>query len=202
MITVGLTGGIGSGKSTVAAFFEDLGVPVYHSDARAKILMETDPRLRDGLIGLLGPETYREGQLDRAWVASRIFKDKALLEAVNALVHPAVRQDFLHWSEDQDSPYVLQEAAILFENGGYQNMDRMILVTAPETERLKRVVARDGAAEAAVRSRMKHQWPDARKRALADFEIRNDSLPHTRQQVGEIHRELLELSGSAGLSEC
>lgn len=200
MIRVGLTGGIGSGKSTVAAFFEDLGIPVYVADLQAKYLMENDAQLRDQITALLGASAYKDGQLNRGYVAEQVFGNAELLQDLNSLVHPAVRRDFQRWASLQKAPYVVQEAAILFENGGYQNFDKMILVTAPEGERLRRVMARDKASEADVRARMDHQWPDDRKRPLADFEIRNDTLPHVLQQVEEVHGELLELSGSMGVS--
>ncbi|WP_088341335.1 dephospho-CoA kinase [Robiginitalea sediminis] len=202
MMRVGLTGGIGSGKSTVAAFFEDLGIPVYNSDAKAKALMAEDKTLQKEIIGLLGEEAFTEGLPNREYIASQVFPDPERLGALNALVHPAVRKDFDRWAGEQQTPYVIQEAAILFETGGYRNMDHTILVTAPEQERIRRVMQRDGAAEAAVRVRMERQWDDARKAALADFVVHNLTLPHTRQQVEQLHRQLLKLSYSAGPGDC
>ncbi len=192
MMRVGLTGGIGSGKSTVAGFFSDLGIPVYNSDARARELMEAQPGLRRGIRELLGPSAYTEAGLDRAYVASRVFSDEALLGKLNALVHPAVRKDFELWSQRQQAPYVLQEAAILIENGNYRELDRMILVTAPEEERIRRVVERDKTSETSVRERMRSQWEDADKIPHADYVISNISLEETRDAVERIHRELLE----------
>lgn len=195
MIRVGLTGGIGSGKSTVADFFRALGVPVYDSDLRAKALMEQHGPLVQGIRQLLGPESFKGGHLDRPFIASRVFEAPELLRQLNALVHPVVREDFLAWSRGQKAPYVVQEAAILFENGGHRHLDRMILVTAPVEERIRRVMARDSVPREAVISRMKHQWPDADKIPLADFVIRNTDLETTRREVGCIHRELLEITG-------
>ncbi len=193
---IGLTGGIGSGKSTVARFFEALGVPVYHADPRARDLMEQQPDLIHGIRNLLGPQAYATERLDRAYIASRVFADPELLQQLNSLVHPAVRNDFQQWVAAQESPYVIQEAAILFENGGYQNFDRMILVTAPQEERIQRVISRDGSSRDAVLKRMENQWPDERKVPLADYVIFNVELEETAGRVSAIHRELLDLSAS------
>lgn len=200
MIRAGLTGGIGSGKSTVAGFFRELGVPVYNSDLRARELMEEEPDLRRRIVDLLGGEAYADGSLNRAWIASRVFGNPELLEALNALVHPAVAGDFASWSAGQEAPYVLQEAAILIENGGHRKLDKIILVTAPEEERIRRVVARDDTTESRVRSRMDAQWGDSRKIPLADYVIENVDLEATRRAVLRIHRELLDIPGSAGAS--
>jgi dephospho-CoA kinase len=202
MIQVGLTGGIGSGKSTVASFFRKLGIPVYDSDARAKELMKNDPDLRKAITGLLGEQAYQYGNLDRKWIASRVFSDPELLTALNALVHPAVRRDFGQWSTAQQGPYVVQEAAVLMENGGYRELDFNILVTAPETMRISRVVKRDQVTEIQVRERMRNQWTDADKIPLADFVIENTNLENTRRQVELIHRKLLQLSGTGRESFC
>lgn len=202
MIQVGLTGGIGSGKSTVASFFREMGIPVYNSDVRAKELMISDVELRNGIIGLLGDEAYKKGGLDRKWIASRVFSDPQLLEALNTLVHPVVRKDFEKWSAEQQAPYVVQEAAILMENGGYRHLDQTILVTAPETIRINRVVNRDQVSTAQVRERLRNQWDDSRKIPLADFIIENINLENTRHQVELIHRKLLQLSGTEPESFC
>jgi dephospho-CoA kinase len=195
MIRVGLTGGIGSGKSTVAGYFRQLGVPVYDSDLRARELMEGDPGLRKGIRELLGPQAYRNGALNRPFIADRVFGDRELLGRLNALVHPAVRADFLRWAARQSFPYVVQEAAVLFENGAYRDFDRMILVTAPAEERIQRVMARDAVSAGQVRSRMENQWDAARKIPLADFVIENTDLEETRRQVGQIHLKIMQLSG-------
>ncbi len=194
-MTVGLTGGIGSGKTTVSGYFGELGVPVYNSDSRARELMEEDRALRRSILELLGPRAYTGAALNRAFIASRVFGDKALLEQLNGLVHPVVRKDFHAWRATQRAPYVLQEAAILFENGAYRNFDRMILVTAPREARIRRVMKRDDTSRESVLARMKNQWETSRKIPLADYVIENDDLENTRLQVGRIHRELLHLSG-------
>ncbi len=195
MMRVGLTGGIGSGKSTVAGFFKELGVPVYNSDSRARELMEDNDQLRQAISELLGPEAYLGSALNRRYIASRVFKDKALLGRLNELVHPVVRKDFLAWAEAQEAPYILQEAAILFENGAYRAFDAMILVTAPEETRIQRVMERDSVTRESVRERMKNQWETFRKIPLSDYVIENTDLENTRRQVGRIHSKLLQLSG-------
>ena len=183
MIQVGLTGGIGSGKTTVAGYFRGLGVPVYNSDQRARELMEADDSLRLAISRLLGAEAYGDAGLNSGYIASRVFKDKALLEQLNQLVHPVVRKDFLVWVGQQNTPYVLQEAAILFENGAYKGFDRMILVTAPREIRIRRVMERDSVPRESVVARMKNQWETSRKVPLANYVIENTDLEETRLQV-------------------
>ncbi len=202
MICVGLTGGIGSGKSTVASYFRALGIPVYDSDSRAKELMQNDPKLREEITQLMGEKAYNIQGLDRRWVATRVFSNPDLLKALNDLVHPAVRRDFDQWSALQQAPYVLQEAAILMENGAYRHLDHIILVITPEKMRIARVIKRDQITEAQVQERIRNQWTDAEKIPLADFVIENTDLEHTREQVGVIHRKLLELSGTPPESFC
>lgn len=192
MKLVGLTGGIGSGKTTVARMFAELGVPVYNSDMEAKRLMNRSEELRVSIMDLLGEAAYKDGVLDRTYVAARVFKDKGLLQKMNAIVHPAVRRDFREWASRQSAPYVLQEAAILFENGRDEAFDRMILVTAPKKIRTRRIKERDGLSESAIEERMKHQWPEKKKKALAHYVIDNKDLEDTRAQVLKIHERLLK----------
>lgn len=199
---VGLTGGIGSGKSTVAGYFRDLGIPVYDSDTRARELMENLPSLRRDIEALLGPGAYLEHRLNRPYIAQRVFNDPKLLASLNALVHPAVRHDFLAWTARQQAPYVLQEAAVLFENEGYKQLDHTILVTAPEPVRLRRVMKRDGVTREAVQARIKNQWDDARKVPLADFVIENTRREKARSQARGVHRKLLKLSASGLSPDC
>ena len=192
MKIVGLTGGIGSGKTTVAGMFRDLGVPVYNSDTRAKELMSTSPELREKIVGLLGEDAYVKGELNRALIAEQVFMNKELLSALNAIVHPAVREDFTSWASAQQASYVIQEAAILFENGAYTGFDSMILVTAPRKIRLERIMQRDSTSESDVLARMSHQWADEKKVPLAQFVIENIELENTRSAVGKIHKKLSE----------
>lgn len=192
MMILGLTGGIGSGKTTVARFFEALGVAVYYADDRAKRLMVQDQDLVASIKSLLGQEAYTtDGRLNRAFIASKVFADAELLQQLNQLVHPAVGRDFSKWAQEQEGSYVLKEAAILFENGSYQQADKNILVTAPLETRLERVMKRDGATREAVLARMQHQWPDEQKIPLADFVIENIDLEETRKQVNSLHKQLI-----------
>ncbi len=193
MKLVGLTGGIGSGKTTVSAMFENLGVPVYNSDARAKKLMNTSDSLRDEIIELLGEEAYKEGELQRTYVAKKVFASPELLKELNALVHPAVKKDFAQWATQQDFSYVIQEAAILIENGSHSAFDKMILVTAPLEERITRLLQRDASSREDILERVQHQWEDSKKAQFADYVIENIELPETAEQVARIHSELLEL---------
>lgn len=193
MLQVGITGGIGSGKTTVCRLFEVLDVPVYYADDRARELMVTDARLREGIRELLGDQAYREdGSLDRAWIAREVFGNKEKLQALNGLVHPAVWRDTARWNEAFcDRPYTLREAALLYESGGHQMVDVMLVVTAPEALRIQRVRDRDGLSEADVRARMDRQWPQSEKDKRADYLIVNDGRQSLVQQVWRIHHELL-----------
>lgn len=190
-LIVGLTGGIGSGKSTVAKIFEAFSIPCYSADVRAKQLMVEDSVLMRQLKEHFGEELYQEGRLNRAWLASRIFHSESDRIFVNSVVHPAVKQDFERWVESNSSPYVLKEAAILFETGGYKDLDATILVTAPEDVRVSRVMKRDGATESEVKSRIRSQWSDDRKMKLADFVLLNDGEHALIPQVKAIHETIL-----------
>ena len=199
MMIVGLTGGIGSGKTTVAQMFESYGVPVYNSDERAKELMVKSGDLVDEIKSLLGEAAYTRNGLNREYVARKVFADKDLLNSLNGLVHPAVRNDFNRWASEQNAPYVIQEAAILFENGAYEKFDSMILVTAPKMVRLKRIMQRDKESEDHILARMSHQWEDSKKLPLAHFVIENTDLEMTKAEVRKIHKNLSELSASTGI---
>lgn len=192
MKVVGLTGGIGSGKSYVAEVFRRLGVPVYVSDTAAKRLMQESTSLKQQLQALLGEEIYLDGQLDRAAMAKKIFNAPDLLAQVNAIVHPAVGDDFKQWLSQQEGPYALKESAILFETGLYKNAHANVLVTAPLELRLKRVMQRDGSDEQSVRERMDKQWSDEKKIKLADFCILNDGKAPLLKQILAIHEHLCQ----------
>lgn len=185
-MVVGLTGGIGSGKSTVAGFFKNLGVPVYIADEEAKKLMHTSP-LVTKITALFGSKAYSNGELNRAFIADLVFNDNVLLQNLNGIVHPAVATHFKQWSRKQNAPYVIKEAAILFENDGYKQCDLNILITAPAAERLQRVIHRDHATEQEVRARMAQQWEDGKKIPLADFVIENTNLKKCEKEVRKIH---------------
>jgi len=188
---VGLTGGIGSGKTTVAGFFKKLGVPVYIADDEAKRLMAISPDIRKEIIQLLGREAYTNNGLNRKYVAAKVFKDTHLLEQLNAIVHPRVATHFKNWYHRQDSPYVIKEAAILFENGGYKECDFMLLVRAPMHIRIERLKKRDDSSEEEIKDRMGAQWSDVRKQALSDFSIENIFMDQTKEKVLRIHNHIL-----------
>ena len=191
MKVIGLTGGMGSGKTTVAHFFEELGIPVYIADDEAKFLMNTSAEVKSKIIGLLGEKAYPNGILDRKYVAAQVFNSAEKLEKLNGIVHPAVATDFEIWKSSQNSPYVIYEAAILFEKGGYKNCEAVILVTAPYGERIKRIKNRDKSSEEDIEARMKNQWSDSKKRKFADFEIKNLNLHNTRELVRKLHKIIL-----------
>lgn len=176
MLSIGITGGIGSGKSTVCRVFKTLGIPVFQADLVARRLQDEDPVIKNGLAKLFGKEIYLEnGNLNRKKLAGIIFSDHHALETVNSLVHPAVHRAFNHWKEQMEHfPYVLYEAAILFETGSAVTFDYTILVIADENERIKRVMKRDQITAEAILMRMKNQMNDAEKIILADFVIENN----------------------------
>ena len=191
MKVLGITGGMGSGKTTVANFFKELGIPVYIADDEAKSLMNTSAEVKSKIIGLLGKKTYPDGILDRKYVAAQVFNSAEKLEKLNSIVHPAVTTDFENWKNSKNSPYVIYEAAILFEKRGHKKCDAVILVTAPYEERIKRLKSRDKSSEEDIEARMKHQWSDSKKRKLADFEIKNLNLHNTRELVRKLHKIIL-----------
>jgi dephospho-CoA kinase len=194
MINVGVTGGIGSGKTTVCKIFEQLDIPVYYADKEAKRLMNHDIELKSKIKILLGDEAYhRNGRLNRKFVASIVFSDKEKLEKLNELVHPAVRKDAKHWSQNQNSKYTLQEAALFVENGSYKQLDYLIVVTAPIEERIKRVVKRDNSNFDEVKRRIDNQLPEIEKTKVADFIIDNSGNTSLIHQVWKIHRELIKM---------
>ena len=190
-VKVGITGGIGSGKSTVCKVFKLLGVPVFEADSVAKHLLNTNNKIRAGLIHLFGPEIYMEdGTVDRKKLAGIIFNDDIQLEKMNRLVHPVVREEFYNWIEKQDFPYIIHEAAILFESGFYKIMDYTILISAPENQKIERVIKRDGVSKELVIERMKKQWPDEKKRKLASLELKNDNKHLLIPEIIEIDKKL------------
>jgi len=192
MKIVGLTGGIGSGKSTVASMFKELGVPVYIADLEAKKLTNTSKVIRKKMIDLLGKEAYNNGGINKEYVANLIFNDKKLLNKVNTIIHPKVAQHFKKWKDKQKGVYCIKEAAILFENGSYKNCDYTILVTAPEETRIKRVIKRDNTKREDVLNRIKNQWSDREKTILANTTLQNIDLQTTQKKVYETHLFLLK----------
>ncbi|WP_298503273.1 dephospho-CoA kinase [uncultured Maribacter sp.] len=194
MIIVGLTGGIGSGKTTVGKLFQTLGVPVYNSDQQAKELMQNSKHLIKKIKSLLGEESYVDKRLNRSFIAQKVFRDKELLHKLNAIVHPAVREDFLLWVSNQKHAYVIQETALLFENKAEKLYDKIILVTAPEEIRVERVLVRDKNTREAILARIHNQLSDSVKIPKADFIIENIKLEETKEKVESLNRSLLEYS--------
>jgi len=189
---IGVTGGIGSGKSLVCRIFELLGVPVYHADDRAKYLMENDPELKERLLETFGEAIFPGGKLDRKALAAKVFGNAKLLKSLNALVHPAVRQDTKSWFEEQSAPYAIKEAALIYETGAEQGLDRVIVVTAPLGLRLKRVHQRDGSSYRDILARINHQLPEKEKVKRADYLIRNNGKRSLIAQVIDIHQAILK----------
>lgn len=193
-LIVGITGGIGSGKSTVCRIFQLLGVPVFEADAVAKNLYHSNPEIKSGLIRLFGKDIYTTNdQLDRKKLASIIFTNEIHLAQVNELVHPVVRKEFENWLKlHKNVPYIIHEAAILFESGFYKLMDYTLLVTAPEKQRVARVVARDGVSEQMVRERMQKQWSEEKKQLLASKILVNDNKNLMIPEIIQIDKNLKE----------
>ncbi|HLW31880.1 MAG TPA: dephospho-CoA kinase, partial [Aequorivita sp.] len=170
--------------------FAELGVPIYNADVEAKKLTASSKIIRKKLIALLGEETFKNGLLDRKYMAEKIFSDKDLLQATNEIIHPEVAEHFKTWLSQQNTAYIIKEAAIIFESGTHSQYDLVILVTAPKKVRLDRVMSRDNATEMEVGQRMANQWSDAKKEQLADIIIKNVDLEATRLQVETIHSQL------------
>ena len=190
MMVVGLTGGIGSGKSTIAKAFAALGIAVFNSDEQAKALIATDAQVKERIIAAFGEEAYHNGEYNRAYIAQIVFNNSEKLVILNGIVHPALAEYFKQWAKEQTSPYVLKEAAILFESGSYKDCDYIITVTAPEEVRIARVMARDHCTEAQVRARMAQQWSDAQRIALSNAVIENIDLEKAKKEVKRINNEL------------
>lgn len=196
MIKVGITGGIGSGKTTVCRIFEVLGVPVYYADERAKWLMEHQPEVVNALVTEFGPTIYDEnGRLNRAQLAELVFPHPERLQVLNSIVHPAVFEDGFRWEMEQaaaGAAYSLKEAALLIESGSHQFLDKLIVVTAPEALRIERVQLRDGWSETEIKNRIARQMPEEEKLKLADYIVQNDGQLLLTGQVLYIHRQLLQ----------
>lgn len=190
-IIVGITGGIGSGKTTVSNFLRDKGYLVYDSDKEARRLQNENPQVRQKTCGLLGDEAYIGTQMNREYVARQVFADKDKLQQLNDIVHPVVKENFLDWIEkNADRKILFQESAILFESGFYLLMDKIILVTAPEDVRIKRVMQRDNISYELVKSRISNQYKEERKGALSDFILRTDDDIPLGKKIDKILFEL------------
>lgn len=194
MLKIGLTGGIGSGKSTVAKVFEVLGIPIYYADDAARRLMNEDSALRQQIIGHFGPSAYKNNQLDRAYIAGQVFDNKEKLELMNSLVHPATIRDAENWMARQTTPYAIKEAAIIFESGTQNQYDYIIGVSAPLPLRTLRAMRRDGSTREQVLARMGKQIQEVIKMRLCDFVITNDEQQPVIPQVLKMHDTLLDLA--------
>ncbi len=194
MLRVGITGGIGSGKSTVSGIFESLGVPVYDADSAAKWLMSEDPILKEQLIKEFGEKTYENGKLNRSHLSSIVFNNKEKLTLLNSLVHPVTLQDAQQWMAQQKTPYSIKEAALIFESGSQSALDYVIGVSAPVNFRIQRVMERDHISRAEVTARISKQMQEPVKMSLCNFIIINDGIQMLIPQVLTLHDKLLELS--------
>jgi dephospho-CoA kinase len=193
-LKVGITGGIGSGKTTVCKIFEKFGVPVYYADERAKHLMVSRQEIIDKVKEIFGKKAYLpDGSLDRKYIAGIAFNHPEKLRQLNAVVHPAIHRDGNEWHRQQNVPYTLNEAALMVESSGHKRMDVLIVVTAPEELRIKRVMDRDGVSKQAVLERIKNQLPEEEKVNAADFIIENDGKNSLILQVWDLHKKLIEL---------
>ncbi|MEC8403023.1 MAG: dephospho-CoA kinase [Bacteroidota bacterium] len=193
MKIIGLTGGIGSGKSKILSVFSTYGIPCYESDRRAKWLMQKDAELKSQIKSFFGDQIYENDQFNQRKLAKLVFANKGKLEALNSLVHPRVKMDFKSFVSQQDTPYIIKEAAILFETGGEKDCDATILVTAPEKLRLQRVLNREKISSMDIKARINNQWSDSRKIPLADYIINNIDWDKTLKKIDEIHQKLLVL---------
>ena len=196
MFTVGVTGGIGSGKSIVCNVFRHLGIPVYQADTEARRLMLENPAIKTGLMEYFGEAAFEDGKLNRKYLAGKIFSDSDAREYVNSLVHPAVRMDFARWVKSQaGAPYVLEEAALLLESGAWKELDYIILVEADTETRITRIIERDGLSRADVLARMASQMEPERGREYSHFIIRNDENELVIPQILKADKIIRELAG-------
>ena len=191
MKIIGLTGGIGSGKTTVAKAFHLLGVPIYIADEEAKKLMNTSKVIKRKLIALFGEQAYENNTLNKPFIAQIIFNDRDYLQKMNAIVHPKVANHFKKWVAKQTAPYVIKEVAILFENGGHKLCDDVITVTAPLEIRIQRLLKRDHTTKEKIEAIIKNQWPDEEKIKLSKYVIENVDIEDTKLQVLKIHQLII-----------
>lgn len=189
---IGITGGIGSGKSTACKLLEQWGYPVYYSDDRGKYLMEFDPEVRRDVQKLFGENAYLDGRLNRTLLADQIYKSPEKRQQLNAIVHPAVKRDYENWLQEHSEETTFKESALLFETGAYKDLDATILITAPDSVRIARVMLRDGVSEEAVRNRIKAQMPENEKQALADHIIVNTERSELEEQLQGVLKQLQE----------
>lgn len=196
-LIVGITGGIGSGKTTAANVFEKLGVPIYIADEKARALTAENDQILSYIRKTYGDDVFDgEGNLNRKALGEAVFGNKEKLDELNNVIHPMVAQDFKSWGREQSTPYVLKEAAVLFESGTYTDCDYVILVVASRETRIQRVIKRSGLSREDIESRMHHQWSDEDKMALSDFVIYNDDENDLISQIYDIHEDIKRLANS------
>ena len=193
MHKIGLTGGLGSGKSTVAYIFEVLGVPVYYADVASKRLMNVDKKVKEAVQTAFGKEVYPQGKLDRKYLAEIVFKDEKKLALLNSIVHPATLQDMDEWLKQQNSPYALKEAALIFESGSNKSLDYVIGVKAPLEMRLQRAMFRDKITIEEAMARINQQMNEEDKLELCDYIIVNDEQQMLIPQVLALHQKILNM---------
>lgn len=193
MLKIGITGGIGSGKSTVAKVFEVLGIPVYYADDAAKQLMNKDENLKEKITKQFGNQVYTDGKLNRTYLSEIVFNNPEKLALLNSLVHPAILKDAERWMQQQTTPYAIKEAALIFESGAQQHLDYVIGVTAPAPLRIHRTMQRDAITREEVVARMDKQMDDTIKMKLCHFIIKNDEQEMLLPQVIALHEKLLKL---------
>jgi dephospho-CoA kinase len=187
MKIIGLTGGIGSGKTTVLNFFKEFSIPVYISDIEAKKIMHDSIEVVSKITALFGSDAYINGVLNRSYIASLVFNDKEKLKLLNGIVHPAVQKDFLEFVKSQNAPYLIYESALLFENKSEDQFDKVVLVTAPISMRIQRVQKRDNASVSDIEARMNNQLSDEIKIERAHYVVSNIDLVKTKQEVHRLH---------------
>ncbi len=193
MLKIGLTGGLGSGKSTVAHIFEVLGIPVYCADAASKRLMNDDEKIKAAVQNAFGKEVYKDAKLDRKYLSEIVFKDEKKLELLNSIVHPATLLDAAEWMKKQTTPYAIKEAALIFESGSNQTLDYVIGVEAPLPLRLQRAMKRDNINREQAMARIEKQMNEETKIGLCDFVIVNDEQQMLIPQVLELHNKFLKM---------
>ncbi len=191
MLRIGLTGGLGSGKTTVARIFEVLGIPVYYADVAAKRIMNEDENIKVSVINTFGREAYKDGELNRQYLADIVFSNADKLDLLNSIVHPVTLKDAEEWIKKQTSPYIIKEAALLFESGSHQKLDYVIGVKSPLDLRISRAMKRDEISRDEVMARMNKQMSEETKLSLSDFVITNDEEQLVLPQVLQLHEKFI-----------
>jgi len=193
MQKIGITGGIGTGKSTVCKIFATLGIPTFDADKEAKALYDSDEELKADIMNRFGKAIYKNGRFQKQELAKIVFNNQNDLQDLNALVHPKIIAQGENWFFQQKTPYAIKEAALLIESGGYKNLDKIIVVKAPLNQRIARVKKRDGLSQKEIEKRIDRQWPETKKESFADYIINNGNSDFLIPQVLEIHKKIKAL---------